>query len=57
MQSILNLGIWLVPITAIVVSGLIAIVKMYLAHQERLAMIERGIHPDSAQAQQARRDA
>jgi len=27
--------------------GIIEIVKMALAHQERLAMIERGIHPDS----------
>jgi hypothetical protein len=47
MQSILNLGIWLVPIAAIVVWGIIEITKMILAHQERLALIERGIHPDS----------
>jgi len=47
MQSILNLGIWLVPIAAIVVWGIIEVVKMILSHQERLAMIERGIHPDS----------
>jgi hypothetical protein len=46
MGSILGLGIWLVPIAAIVVWGIIEIVKMVLAHQERLAMIERGIHPD-----------
>jgi hypothetical protein len=46
LQSILNLGIWLVPIAAIVVWGIIEIVKMILAHQERIAMIERGIHPD-----------
>jgi len=47
MGSILGLGIWLVPIAAILVWGIIEIVKMVLAHQERLAMIERGIHPDS----------
>jgi hypothetical protein len=47
MQSILGLGIWLIPISAIVVWGVTEIVKMLLAHQERLAMIERGIHPDS----------
>jgi hypothetical protein len=48
MRSIMDLGIWLVPIAAIVVWGVIEIVKMAFAHQERLAMIERGIHPDSA---------
>jgi len=48
MHSIFGLGIWLVPIAAIVVWGIIEIVKMTLSHQERLAMIERGIHPDSA---------
>jgi hypothetical protein len=47
MRSITDLGIWLVPISAIVVWGVIEIVKMAMAHQERLAMIERGIHPDS----------
>ena len=47
MQSILSLGIWLIPIAAIVVWGTIEIVKMAFAHNERLAMIERGIHPDS----------
>ena len=40
-------GVWLVPIAAIFVWGVIELVKMVLAHQERLAMIERGIHPDS----------
>jgi hypothetical protein len=37
----------LIPIAAIVVWGTIEIVKMAFAHNERLAMIERGIHPDS----------
>jgi len=53
MQSILNLGIWLVPIAAIVVWGIIEVVKMILSHQERLAMIERGIHPDSVKRDEA----
>ncbi len=47
MQSILGLGIWLIPITAIVVWGIIEIVKLAMAHNERLAMIERGMYPDS----------
>lgn len=47
MRSITDLGIWLVPIAAIVVWGVIELSKMILAHQERIAMIERGIHPDS----------
>ena len=46
MQSIVNLGIWLVPIAAIVVWGVIEVVKMILKHQERIAKIERGIDPD-----------
>jgi hypothetical protein len=40
-------NIWLVPVAAILVWGVIEILKLILAHQERLAMIERGIHPDS----------
>jgi hypothetical protein len=51
MQSILNLGIWLVPIVAIVAWGVIEVTKMILRHQERLALIERGIHPDSVKKQ------
>jgi hypothetical protein len=47
MQSIASLGFWLVPIVAILVWGLIELFRMVMAHQERLAMIERGIHPDS----------
>ncbi len=47
MQSIVGLGMWLVPISAIVVFGLVELVRTVLRHQERLAMIERGIHPDT----------
>jgi len=53
MRSIVGLGIWLVPITAILVWGVIEICKMAMAHQERLAMIERGIHPDSVKKDDA----
>ena len=53
MQSILGLGMWLVPIVAIGVWGVIEIIKMVLAHQERLALIERGIHPDSVKKSDA----
>ncbi|MEM6687994.1 MAG: hypothetical protein AAF664_01115 [Planctomycetota bacterium] len=39
--------VWvLVPVSAIVLSGLSGIYKMYCKHQERIAMIENGIHPD-----------
>jgi len=47
MDRIAHLGIWLVPIAAIVVWGAVEIVKMLIAHDERVKMIERGIHPDS----------
>jgi hypothetical protein len=36
----------LVPIVAVIVGGVIAIVSMVHKHQERLAKIERGINPD-----------
>ena len=45
-ESILRLGIWLVPIVAILVWGIIEITKMILRHNERIAKIERGIDPD-----------
>jgi hypothetical protein len=46
-------GVWLVPIAAIVVWGVIELVKMILSHQERIALIERGIHPDSVKKEDA----
>jgi hypothetical protein len=46
MQSVISLGIWLVPIVAILVWGVIEVTKMILRHQERIAKIERGINPD-----------
>ena len=36
----------LIPIVAIIVGGLVIVVKAILRHQERIAMIERGMHPD-----------
>ena len=54
MQWITSIGgVWLVPIAAILVWGVIELVKMVLTHQERLAMIERGIHPDSVKKEDA----
>lgn len=47
MESILSLGVFLIPIIAIIVGGVIGVTKLILKHQERIAMIERGIHPDA----------
>jgi hypothetical protein len=41
-----TLGI-LVPITAIIMGVVFAITKAITHHRERMAMIERGIHPDA----------
>ena len=48
MESITSLGPFLIPIVAVIVGGVIAVVAMTHAHQERLAKIERGIDPDAA---------
>ena len=45
-DSVLGLGALLVPITAIIVGGVIALVAMVHRHNERIAKIERGINPD-----------
>jgi hypothetical protein len=47
MRSITDLGIWLVPIAAFVVYGVVEVTKLVLRHQERIAKIERGIDPDA----------
>jgi hypothetical protein len=47
-DSILSLGGLLVPISAILVGGVIAIAAMVIRHQERIAKIERGIDPDAS---------
>jgi hypothetical protein len=51
-DRIFNLGGLLVPITAVIVGGVIAIVALVHKHQERLAKIERGIDPDGPWPQQ-----
>ncbi len=35
-----------IPIVAIIVGGIVAIVKSLIAHRERMGMIEQGLHPD-----------
>ena len=50
-DSITSLGGLLVPITALIVGGVIAITAMILRHQERIAKIERGIDPDAGSTQ------
>jgi hypothetical protein len=47
MQWLTSMGPFAVPVVAIVVGGVIAIVTMVLRHQERIAKIERGIDPDA----------
>jgi hypothetical protein len=46
------LGGLLVPISAIIVGGVIAVVAMVHKHHERIAKIERGIDPDGPWPQQ-----
>ena len=36
----------IIPVTAIIVWGIVTVVKAMIRHQERMAMIDRGIHPD-----------
>ena len=45
-DKLFGLGALLIPIAAIVVGGVIAILGMLHKHQERIAKIERGINPD-----------
>jgi hypothetical protein len=51
-DRIVGLGGLLVPIVAIIVGGVIAILGMVHRHNERLAKIERGIDPDGPWPQQ-----
>ena len=39
--------VFMIPIVAILVGGAVLITKLMIRHRERLAMIERGIHPDA----------
>jgi hypothetical protein len=38
--------VFLIPIVAIIAGATIKIVKMIHAHNERIAMIQQGMHPD-----------
>ena len=40
----------LIPIVAIVMTGIVGILKCMNTHRERMAMIEQGMHPDSPPA-------
>ena len=46
-DRIIGLGPFLIPIVAVIVGGVIAVVAMIHAHEERLAKIQRGIDPDT----------
>jgi len=46
-DGVFGLGVFLIPIAAIVIGGVISVMKMILSHQERLAKIERGMDPDA----------
>jgi hypothetical protein len=56
MHRVTDLGIWLVPVAAIVVWGAVEIVKMLVTHDERVKMIERGMNPDSVNPDGAKKD-
>jgi len=56
MHRVADLGIWLVPVAAIVVWGAVEIVKMLIAHDERIKMIERGMNPESIKPDGAKKD-
>ncbi len=47
MEWLSNMGPFVVPVVAIIVGGVVAVVIIVLKHQERIAKIERGIDPDA----------
>jgi hypothetical protein len=47
-DSVMSLGPFLIPISAIVMGGIITVVILVLRHQERMAKIQHGIDPDAA---------
>jgi hypothetical protein len=51
-DGIFGLGVFLIPIVAIIVGGVIAVLGMIHKHEERIAKIERGIDPDAPWPQQ-----
>ena len=52
LDRILALGPLLIPILAVLVGGIIAILSMVHRHNERIAKIERGVNPDGPWPQQ-----
>ena len=44
--------VFMIPIVAILVGGISAITRQLIRHRERMAMIERGMHPDHPQEQE-----
>ncbi len=45
--------VWvLIPVTAILFAGIQKIYEQYCRHQERLEMIQNGIHPDLEQIEE-----
>ncbi len=39
--------VFLIPIIAVLMGGVLGIVKLLIKHRERMAMIEQGMHPDT----------
>jgi hypothetical protein len=58
MEQVLNSGVvWvLVPLTGIVLAGVIAVSSMIIKHRERMAKIGMGIDPDAQANQPQQRD-
>jgi hypothetical protein len=52
LERFFGLGVFLIPICAILVGGIMGVLGMIHKHQERLAKIERGIDPDGPWPQQ-----
>ena len=44
-----------IPIVAIIVGGITAIVRRLIVHRERMAMIQQGLHPDHSPEEDALR--
>ena len=44
----------MIPLVAIIVGGVVLVTKAVIRHRERLAMIEKGMHPDYPPEESAR---
>ncbi len=47
MEIIRDMGPFVIPVTALLVAGIVAVVVIIVRHTERMAKIERGIDPDA----------